>query len=180
MLPVSWNSLMWCKCLWLFWLTALSSVMYDMLASPNKRGTFWLIISGFILFRFFYCKERVLWDGERQWGRKKERKALFCEQKNRFRIIKAADSYSISVQYIYQVSPRRIRNLSLGIYLIHYELIRDKHLQSDRDLYFYLRELISSTGQNYPHHQAYWTCERKLMLIRNLYAGRCGRFVSIF
>lgn len=125
---------MWCKCLWLFWLTALSSVMYDMLASPNKRGTFWLIISGFILFRFFDCKERVMWDGEWQWGRKKKRKALFCEQKNRFRIIKAADSYSISVQYTYQVSPRRIRNLSLGIYLIHYELIIDKHLQSDRDI----------------------------------------------
>lgn len=35
---------------------------------------------------------------------------------------------------IYQVSPRRIRNLSLGIYLIHYELIIDKHLQRDRDL----------------------------------------------
>lgn len=54
-----------------------------------------------------------------------------CEQKNGFHIIKAADSYSLS--NIYQVSARRIRNLSLGIYLIHYELIIDKHLQSDRD-----------------------------------------------
>ncbi len=72
-----------------------------MLASPNKRGTFWLIISSFILFRFFDSKERVLWDGEKQRGRMKKRKALLCEQKNRFHIIQDADLYSISVQYIY-------------------------------------------------------------------------------
>lgn len=123
--------------------------------SPAPRGG-WCVAKGMLLVtEFVYWKDNWFY--------------VICVDSCLSKYLRGGSRYSPS-----------FHTCSLTIYPVHNELIIDKHLQSNlKQTHFYLRELISSTLQNYFLHQAYWTWERRLMLIINLYAGRGGRFFSI-